>query len=216
MDLYLISRDRRRPAPLGMAVLSIIGIIIWAFTAQGRAAAYSAEGPTETAAKPNSIQAHAIEDNDLDDDFNANGGGGGDSDSSGGDDSSGGGASAGGDQDSSGGDDSSGDGDSVGEDSGDHDSSGGDDSSGDGDSVGEDTTSDGGTPPAGNNPPPAANNPPPAQGTLGSSSGPPVVMLPDTAMATADGAGTLVAGLAALALAGAVAVRRIARFSKDG
>ena len=194
MDLYLISRDRRRPAPLGMAVLSIIGIIIWAFTAQGRAAAYSAEGPTETAAKPNSIQAHAIEDNDLDDDFNANGGGGGDSDSSGGDDSSGGGASAGGDQDSS----------------------GGDDSSGDGDSVGEDTTSDGGTPPAGNNPPPAANNPPPAQGTLGSSSGPPVVMLPDTAMATADGAGTLVAGLAALALAGAVAVRRIARFSKDG
>lgn len=202
MDLYLISRNRRRPAPLGMAVLAVIGMIIWAFTAQGRAAAFSAEGPTETAAKPNSVQVHAIEDNDLDDDFDANGGG---------------------DSDSSGGDDSSGEGVSVGGDSGDHDSSGGDDSSGDGDSVGDDTTQDGGSPPtgnnpppAGNNPPPAANNPPPAQGTLGSSSGPPVVMLPDTAMTTADGAGTLVAGLAALALAGAVAVRRIARFSKDG
>ncbi len=102
MDLYL-TESRRRPAPLGLAVVAIIGMIIWAFTAQGKAAAASADRPSETAHRLDNLQAVAIEDADDLNDVNADdgesdsdssaGGGGGGSDTSaggggGGDDSS--------------------------------------------------------------------------------------------------------------------------------
>jgi len=226
VDLYLI-QSRRRPAPLGLAVIAIIGMVIWAFTAQGKAAASSADRPSETAHRLDNQQALAIEDTDDLDDLNATdgdsdsgsgGGGAGGSDSSGGgegsDSGSGGGgggtdSSAGGGAGSeSGGGGGGGESDSSAGGSGDE--SGGD--SGDGDTSGD--TSGGNPPPGGNNPPPGGNNPPPGGNTAPSGSGvlggnPPIVVLPNTAISADSGTSTgLVAGLVVLAAAGATGLRR--------
>jgi len=40
MDLYLTHRARR-PAPLGIALMAVLGMLVWVFTAQGRVAAAS-------------------------------------------------------------------------------------------------------------------------------------------------------------------------------
>jgi hypothetical protein len=229
VDLYLI-QSRRRPAPLGLAVIAIIGMIIWAFTAQGKAAAASADRPSETAHRLDNQQALAIEGTDDLDDLNATdgdsdsgsggGGGAGGTDSSGGgggSESSGGGGGGGGGSESSGGGGGGG-GESDSSAGGSGDDSGGDSGGGDtsGDTSGGGNPPPGGNnpppggnnpPPGGNNPPPGGNNPPPAGGVLGGN--PPIVVLPNTAMSAEGGTSTgLVAGLVVLAAAGATGLRR--------
>jgi hypothetical protein len=224
MDLYL-AHARRTRAPIGLVVMAVIGMIIWAFTAQGRAAAANADGPSETAHKLDSYVAVSVEDDDDLDDFDANGR----------DDS--GSGSGGGGSDSGG--DSSGDGKSGGSSHGGTSGGGGGgsdsggDSSGDGGSSG---SSHGGT--SGGNPPteeppteeppteeppteeppteePPTEEPPneeppnnpPGGGVLPGSGGPTVPTLPDTAMAVDGSFGGLIAGLLTLAAASGSAVR---------
>ncbi|MGZ8482111.1 MAG: hypothetical protein ACXWWO_06620, partial [Candidatus Limnocylindria bacterium] len=62
MDLYLTHRTRR-PAPLSIALVAVLGMLVWVFTAQGRTAAVS-NGSDEVAYKVDNFYALAIEDED--------------------------------------------------------------------------------------------------------------------------------------------------------